>query len=366
MAIDPGVVKRTRFVCISDTHNQTPKLPRGDVLIHAGDLTNQGSFSELQKTVRWLEAADFERKIVIAGNHDITLDRQWFEKHQQCFRYKEPQDPEACLRLLSDSPSITYLNHESATIRLTGQDGPNTKFKIFGSPYSPAEGRWAFGYDPQEAANVWSDVPLDTDIVVSHTPPQGHCDKTSPGSLGGCKVLKQMLWKVRPKLAVCGHRHAGRGIELVRWQHNTTFSTNEAMDASIERWIDPGAGQGNKKESRIDLSSRSVRPLQNTDAWTTENTPDFKTKSSISSVEAHGGASSCPGIDQNQATSVETANTPQSDVCARLNYHDTNALGGRTGRSETCIVNASYMSTSYGAHKSFNKPIVVDLDLPVW
>lgn len=59
--------RKTRIVCISDTHNQTPKLPAGDVLIHAGDLTNQGSLSELQKTVGWLERADFEVKIVVAG-----------------------------------------------------------------------------------------------------------------------------------------------------------------------------------------------------------------------------------------------------------------------------------------------------------
>ena len=42
----PRRYRRTRFVCISDTHNQTLRLPKGDVLIHAGDLTNQGSFSE--------------------------------------------------------------------------------------------------------------------------------------------------------------------------------------------------------------------------------------------------------------------------------------------------------------------------------
>lgn len=62
---------KTRFVCVSDTHNATAygsfKLPKGDVLIHAGDLTNQGSFTELQKTVRWIEEANFEAKIVIAG-----------------------------------------------------------------------------------------------------------------------------------------------------------------------------------------------------------------------------------------------------------------------------------------------------------
>jgi 3',5'-cyclic AMP phosphodiesterase CpdA len=59
--------RKTRIVCISDTHNQTPKLPAGDILIHAGDLTNQGSYSELKKTVDWLEKADFEAKIIVAG-----------------------------------------------------------------------------------------------------------------------------------------------------------------------------------------------------------------------------------------------------------------------------------------------------------
>ncbi len=63
--------RRTRFVYISDTHNSFPgggfKLPPGDVLIHAGDLTNQGTFEELQKAVKWIEEADFEVKIVVAG-----------------------------------------------------------------------------------------------------------------------------------------------------------------------------------------------------------------------------------------------------------------------------------------------------------
>lgn len=72
MAYLQPTMRKTRFVCVSDTHNAVPggafKLPRGDVLLHAGDMTNQGSYSELQKTVKWLEEADFEAKIVIAGN----------------------------------------------------------------------------------------------------------------------------------------------------------------------------------------------------------------------------------------------------------------------------------------------------------
>lgn len=70
--------RKTRIVCIADTHNQTPKLPQGDVLIHAGDLTKQGNRHELQKNVAWLEAADFEAKIVVAG----TLGRGLIERRE--------------------------------------------------------------------------------------------------------------------------------------------------------------------------------------------------------------------------------------------------------------------------------------------
>lgn len=68
MATHAVRLRKTRIVCISDTHNNTPKLPPGDVLIHAGDLTNQGSYDELERTVAWLEKAPFEVKIVVAGN----------------------------------------------------------------------------------------------------------------------------------------------------------------------------------------------------------------------------------------------------------------------------------------------------------
>lgn len=64
--------RKTRFVCVSDTHGYTPaeagfKLPAGDALIHAGDLTNKGRMSELRKTVDWISKADYEVKIIVAG-----------------------------------------------------------------------------------------------------------------------------------------------------------------------------------------------------------------------------------------------------------------------------------------------------------
>lgn len=65
-------LRKTRIVCISDTHNRNPltgdfKVPEGDVLIHAGDITNSGTLGELEKAVKWLETLEHEVKIVIAG-----------------------------------------------------------------------------------------------------------------------------------------------------------------------------------------------------------------------------------------------------------------------------------------------------------
>lgn len=37
-----------RVACISDTHNNKPELPPDDVLIHAGDLTENGPLNEIQ------------------------------------------------------------------------------------------------------------------------------------------------------------------------------------------------------------------------------------------------------------------------------------------------------------------------------
>lgn len=53
---------------------------------------------------------------------------------------------------------------------------------------------------------------------------------------------------------------------------------------------------------------------------------------------------------------------------ARTKRCDVEALAGRMGRRETCVVNCAIMANNYPhvGGKRFNKPIVVDLDLPVW
>ena len=151
------------------------------------------------------------------GNHDITLDADFYGQHGLYFHNQHPQDPRECLRLLTGSLTIQYLDHQAVDIRLTKQGGPQTTFKIFGSPYSPARGVWAFGYPPERASQLWDQIPLDTDIIVTHTPPKYHCDESGGRGPAGCEVLRQTLWRVRPRLTICGHIHEGRGAERILW-----------------------------------------------------------------------------------------------------------------------------------------------------
>jgi predicted MPP superfamily phosphohydrolase len=62
----------TRFVCVSDNHdNYDFILPDGDILLHSGDFTRNGTESEIEKFLDWLKTlTQYRLKIVIVGNHE--------------------------------------------------------------------------------------------------------------------------------------------------------------------------------------------------------------------------------------------------------------------------------------------------------
>ena len=225
---------------------------------------------------------------------------------------------------------------------------------------------WAFGYKPDEAAQIWSKIPLDTDIVITHTPPKYHCDERKDRRSVGCEKLREALWRVRPRLHICGHVHEGRGIDRIRWDLGA--SNIKYREDSVEHWEDPG--WGNNKLSLLNLTPKGGKPLQNDGAAGTLDSPPLNLKtstlpmSSLSSTARTGLANeTSESMDHLPPATQGQGGVPPSRRC------DLEALSGRMGRQETCVINAAMMASSWPhgtGGKRFNKPIVVDIDLPVW
>lgn len=58
-----------RIACISDTHNDNcyDFVPQADILIHAGDLTDNGTIEELRDAYDWISALPHKVKVIVAG-----------------------------------------------------------------------------------------------------------------------------------------------------------------------------------------------------------------------------------------------------------------------------------------------------------
>ena len=68
-----------------------------------------------------------------------------------------------------------------------------------------------FQYDRQHTP--WKNrIPVSTDVLITHTPPRHHLDIDL-----GCDELLKEMWRVKPKLHVCGHVHSGHGREALYW-----------------------------------------------------------------------------------------------------------------------------------------------------
>jgi predicted phosphodiesterase len=194
-----------RVVCLSDTHNlhhtlqDNLSVPDGDLLIHAGDLTNGGSVAELQAAIDWLNSLPHPYKVVIAGNHDTYLDKS--------IRHLLPEkDREGSLNWRS----IHYLENSSVILTINGRT-----LTLHGIPQVPCldpspESHHAFQYPAESSHAPFPPAPSSTDILISHSPPQFHQD-LFPYCLG-CPWLLQTAWAVKPLLYVHGHTHAAPGI----------------------------------------------------------------------------------------------------------------------------------------------------------
>ncbi|KRX05198.1 hypothetical protein PPERSA_06832 [Pseudocohnilembus persalinus] len=208
-------IKKLTFTCISDTHNKQykiSKVPESDVLIHSGDFSLRGTIKEVEEFIQFLDLQPHPIKIVVAGNHDMSLDILNFEnlKYRMVGSNTTIEDAKQVKKKLMEH--CVYLQEQSVNVG---------GYNIYGSPWTPEFHNWGFMYDPKNAKEIWDKIPDKTDILITHGPPKEILDKCINQQNAGCPELKnQVLNRVKPLYHIFGHIHESYGQQIIE---NTTF-----------------------------------------------------------------------------------------------------------------------------------------------
>lgn len=300
---------KTRILIISDTHCArlstrdgngnavlapfTAPLPRADLLIHCGDLTYTGRMEQYHQALDMLKQIEAPIKLVIAGNHDLSLDRDFVfghikkeSKSAETAHYKQfteitEEQADATVNEArnlwsgrgrrADVENITFLDEGIHHISL--QNG--AQVNIYASPYTPEFCDWAFSYARDEdrfntpltslsdAKNIapypmpsfsLSQQPID--IAVTHGPPYSHLDKVGLSYNAGCPHLLRAIMCARPLIHCFGHIHEGWGAEVVEWADCADAVTQTSM--SISTWKGGGWQDGVTGIRRVNTDLEKV------------------------------------------------------------------------------------------------------------
>jgi Icc-related predicted phosphoesterase len=193
---------------ISDTHDTSNDLNKLvpldiEILFITGDTTYRGSPSELEDLLeQFVELKKRIKYIVcIAGNHELGC-----EDDPQRWKYE------------FEKIGVIFLNHESVEIE---------GIKIFGSPRKPAFFDWVFMYKNEEGVETWSEIPEDTQLLLTYGPPLGILDWCPNGHVGCPDLLDRVRRLSNLKIHLFGHIHELRGVKVIG---DIVFSNGSIMD----------------------------------------------------------------------------------------------------------------------------------------
>jgi predicted phosphodiesterase len=187
-----------RLLHLSDTHSQhreLTNLPEADVIIHSGDASFSGSDSEVLDFLNWFCDLDYPYKIFVAGNHDDCLYGEQIEGL-----------PDNCHYLCHSSVEIECVNFWGIPLFM----GDVLK-----------EGR---------TKQIMAQIPADTDVLISHSPPYGILDFDDNINYG-CSDLLKAVERINPHYHLFGHIHASYGIKKIG---QTTFVNSAIMNGEYE------------------------------------------------------------------------------------------------------------------------------------
>jgi Icc-related predicted phosphoesterase len=164
------------------------------MVIHSGDCSNPRdpytNEPEVRDFIHWFKSLPIKHKIYVAGNHDTSIEKKLITK--QYFQ----------------DYNIIYL--EDDLVEIEG-------VMIYGNPYTPMFGQWAFMKDRVKLDRYWKNaIPSSLDILVTHGPPKGILDKSYDRDnyleCCGDKSLLNKVMEVQPAYHLFGHIHNCKDI----------------------------------------------------------------------------------------------------------------------------------------------------------
>lgn len=193
-----------KILHLSDTHGkhrELPALPDADIVVHSGDFTFAGSEKEAYDFINWFCELEYPYKIFIAGNHDM------------CMYGAETIDG------LPDN--VHYLCNSGVVIE---------GFKFFGIPM------FIENINYGNLDRMIRDIPVDTDVLITHQPPRGFCD-VFLGEHCGDRLLRDKLKELpRLKSHLFGHQHEANSLIT---NDGVIFSNGAVLDSHYNLVANP-------------------------------------------------------------------------------------------------------------------------------
>ncbi|KAE8154720.1 Metallo-dependent phosphatase-like protein [Aspergillus avenaceus] len=274
----PHSTIKTRFLIISDTHSRDslPSLNEpADVAIHCGDLTKGSQLEEFKAAINLLKQINVPIKLVIAGNHDFTLDPPAFQNKIREARRLQDIDPIHIEKVYGYCGQVRELfDHvdvkEKSGIQLLDQGTHYLTLKngasltVYASPYTPSFGEWGFQYSAHEGHEFEIG---NVDLVMTHGPPRGILDNDESGRRAGCEYLFRSIAQSRPRMHCFGHIHRSWGAKMITWREVISEKPSHLTDidngqSTVIKKLSNIKATGHQPSYRTSHCADDVNPLQ--------------------------------------------------------------------------------------------------------
>ena len=177
-----------RLLAFSDLHRDLARAAElversaeADVVIGAGDFASV--HRGLEETIEALSAIE-KPTLLVPGNNETA---------------------EALRSACEGWDSAIVLHWEAAEL------GGARFFGLgAGVPITPWD--WSFDLSDEQAAAMLAALPPRA-VLISHSPPKGHCDRSSSGESLGSRAVLEAAAEQMPPLLLCGHIHEAWGQE---------------------------------------------------------------------------------------------------------------------------------------------------------